>query len=40
MMMPEPDNVEVIQNRDDDSFILEVEEEFEATTNLSGGLKT
>ena len=38
--MPEPDNLEIIQHRDDDSFILEVEEEFEATTKMSGGLKT
>ena len=38
--LPEPDNLEVIQHGDDDSFILEVEEEFEATTKLSGGLKT
>ena len=38
--LPEPDNLELIQNRDEDSFIAEVEEELEATTKLSGGLKT
>lgn len=38
--MPEPDNLELVQHRDDDSFILEVEEEFEGTTKMSGGLKT
>lgn len=40
LSLPEPDNLELVQHRDDDSFILEVEEEFEATTKMSGGLKT
>lgn len=40
LAIAELDNVELIQYKDDDSFIAEVEEDLEHTTKFSAGLKT